>query len=127
MTMQFDPVKLFNSFRFAFNGLSLVIREQQNFRIHLLAACIVVVAGIFTGLSGTEWCIVVILIFLVLAMEALNSAIEKLVDFVSPEYHKQAGAVKDISAAAVLLTAISAVVAGLIIFLPRLISFKLNQ
>jgi diacylglycerol kinase len=58
---------------------------------------------------------------MVIAMETMNSAIEKLVDFVSPGFHEQAGAIKDISAAAVLLTVVGAVVAGLLIFLPKLI------
>ena len=60
-------------------------------------------------------------IFLVLAMEVVNTAIEKLVDFVSPAYHEMAGMVKDLSAAAVLLTAVGAVIAGTIIFLPKIL------
>jgi diacylglycerol kinase len=119
--MTFDARKFFNSFSYAFNGLRMVFQSQQNIRIHLLVACVVLIAGFFAGLTAVEWCIIVILIFLVFAMEAMNTAIEKLVDFVSPEFHRQAGAVKDISAAAVLLTAVGAIIAGLIIFLPRIL------
>jgi diacylglycerol kinase len=82
---------------------------------------VVVVTGIMLQLSTIEWSVVVLAMFTVLAMECVNTAIEKLVDFVSPGFHEQAGLVKDISAAAVLLTAIGAAVAGLFIFLPRII------
>ena len=59
-------------------------------------------------------------------MEAMNTAIEQLVDLVSPEYRKQAGVVKDVAAAAVLITAVTAVIIGIILFLPKLISINLN-
>jgi diacylglycerol kinase len=119
--MKFDPSKRLMSFTYAFRGLGVVLSQGHNFRIHLAVACIVVPAGLVARLTAIEWCIVVLSIFLVLAMEVMNTAIEKLVDFVSPGFHRRAGAVKDISAAAVLLTAIGAVIAGMIIFLPRLI------
>ncbi len=111
---------MYKKFGYALNGLKIVLTTQQNFRIHMVAACIVVTAGFVSGLSATEWCIITTTIFLVLAMEAVNTAIEKLVDFVSPAFHAQAGAVKDISAGAVLLTAVGAVITGIVIFLPRI-------
>ena len=119
--MRINPGRLLNSFGYAVKGLKIVLRSQQNIWIHLTIACIVVVSGFSAKLSATEWCIIVLAIFLVLAMETVNSAIEKLVDFISPGFHEQAGMVKDISAAAVLITAIGAVIVGFIIFIPRLI------
>jgi diacylglycerol kinase len=119
--MNFNPGKLLKSFGYAFNGLKMVLSSQQNFWIHLVVACFVVGAGMFSNLSASEWCIISIVIFLVLAMELLNTAVEKLVDFVSPGFHEQAGLVKDIAAAAVLLSTIGAVIVGLIIFLPRIL------
>jgi len=112
---------MFKRFGYAFNGLKIVFSSQQNIWIHFGVACMVVIAGIFLRLTDREWCIIVMAIFMVFAMEVLNTAIEKLVDFVSPGYHEKAGTVKDISAAAVLLTVIGAVITGLIIFLPKLI------
>ncbi|MDP1622053.1 MAG: diacylglycerol kinase family protein [Bacteroidales bacterium] len=112
---------MFKSFGFAVKGLKLAISSQQNFRIHVLVAVLVVAAGIFARLSAGEWCIIMITISMVLAMEAVNTAIEKLVDFVSPGFHEQAGTVKDISAGAVLITAIGAVIVGLVIFLPKMV------
>ena len=111
---------MFNRFGYAFKGLKIAL-GQQNFRIHLIVAGLVVVAGFIIGISVNEWGVVILTISLVLAMETMNTAIEKLVDFVSPGFHRQAGMVKDISAGAVLLTAIAAVIVGLIIFIPRLI------
>ena len=119
--MSYSMGRLFKRFGFAFNGVKIVSASQQNFRIHAVVAVIVVAAGILTRLTAMEWCVIVILIALVFAMEIMNSAMEKLVDFVSPGFHEQAGAVKDMSAAAVLVTAIAAVIAGLIIFVPKLI------
>ncbi|MFZ4523070.1 MAG: diacylglycerol kinase family protein [Bacteroidales bacterium] len=115
-----NPQKLIKGFGFAFNGLKIVFSSEQNFRIHLVAATLAVITGIFVHLSEIEWCIIVTSIFLVFAMEIMNTAIEKLVDLVSPGFHRQAGIVKDISAAAVLVTAMAAVITGLIIFLPKL-------
>ena len=119
--VNFGPDKLLKSFGYAFKGLKRVFVSEQNFRIHLIVAFIVVVSGIFARLTPMEWCIIVTTIFLVLAMEVVNTAIEKLVDFVSPGFQEPAGIIKDIAASAVLLTAIAAVIVGLIIFLPRVL------
>ena len=119
--MNFDPGKLLKSFGYALRGLKIVLTSQQNFRIHLCIAFLVVAAGIATRLSVNEWCIIVLTISVVFALEIVNTAIEKLVDLVSPAYNDHAGMVKDISAAAVLLTAIGAVIVGAIIFLPKIL------
>lgn len=107
-------------FGYALKGLKVVL-HQQNFLIHLAVAALVIIAGFYTGVSSSEWCILILTISLVLAMETINTAIEKLVDFISPGFHVQAGMVKDLSAGAVLLTAVGAVIVGLIIFLPKLL------
>ena len=112
---------LFRSFGFAFNGLSFAVGGQRNILIHLCIGSIVIAGGLFFQATPGEWCILVIMISLVLAMEVMNTAVEKLVDFVSPEYHRQAGIIKDLSAGAVLITAFAAVIVGIIIFLPKII------
>ena len=119
--MNFNPGRLLKTFGFAFSGIKIVLNSQQNFWIHIIVAGIVVAAGILAKLSANEWCIITVAISLVFALEVVNTAIEKLVDFISPAFHKQAGIVKDISAAAVLLTALGAVIVGLIIFIPRVL------
>lgn len=115
--------KTFRSFTFAFRGIGLVIRYENNTRVHLLAAGLVLVAGWTLQLTYIEWTIIITQIALVWAAEAFNSAIEKIVDFISPEFHPKAGAIKDIAAGAVLFIAIGAALTGLIIFGRKLIVF----
>jgi diacylglycerol kinase len=91
---------------------------DYNMLVHLPAATLVIAAGLYFKLSGIEWCWLVTAIALVLITETLNTALEKLVDLVQPDYHPLAGAVKDIAAAAVLLATLTAVVIGLIILFP---------
>lgn len=115
----FTPGKRLRSFKYAFNGIRLLITQEHNAWIHCFAAVCVVIAGCYFGLSQTEWIAVVIVIGAVLAAEAVNSAIEALADLVSPEYNEAIKRTKDLAAGAVLLMAIAAAVVGGIIFLPR--------
>jgi diacylglycerol kinase len=90
----------------------------RNFRIQAFVAVVVIVAGLTLGVSAGEWLVIFLFIALVLALEMVNSAIENMVNLVSPEYHPVAGRVKDLCAGAVLVVCVLATVAGLIIFLP---------
>jgi diacylglycerol kinase len=118
---KFSLTARFSSFSYAFHGLIKIIHDQHNFRIHLAAAVIVVTCGFIWRVSPLEWTILVLCIGFVLSIEAINTAIESIVDFVSPEYHELAGKIKDIAAAAVLVAAFVSAVAGLIIFIPKII------
>lgn len=109
------------SFGYAFTGLYQLVRSEPNARIHLVAAVLAVAAGFIFRISLTEWCIVAFAIALVFAAEGFNTAIEKLVDHLFPDYHETARIAKDVSAGAVLICAIAALVAGLIIFLPKIV------
>ncbi len=111
------------SFRYAWQGIRYLFQSQVNARIHAVAAVLVVTAGIVCGISPQEWLAIVISVVLVIALEAVNTALETLTDLVSPGNHPLAGKAKDLAAAAVLLAAIGAVVVGLIIFVPRLCLF----
>ncbi len=108
--------KTLRSFRYAWHGLYLVIRYENNTRVHLLASIAAVALGMFLELSSLEWALVLMQIGLVWAAETFNTALEKLVDLVSPEYHPLAGKVKDIAAGAVLIVSLMSVVVGGIIF-----------
>ena len=116
-----DIFKAVRSFRYAGAGIYSLFRYENNARIHLMACIAVVIAGVFFQISSTEWCLIVIQIALVWAGEAFNTAIEKLADLVSAEYHPVIKVVKDTAAAGVLLLAISAVIVGSVIFIPKLI------
>lgn len=93
----------------------------MNFKIHLAAILAVGFTGWYVHLSPAEWTSIVMAIGLVLVAELLNTAVELLVDLVSPGFNAQAGKVKDIAAGAVLVAAILSVVVGAIIFIPKLI------
>ena len=95
-------------------------KSEHNFRIHLAAALIVIILGFLFRIRSIEWMGIVLCFGLVIATEIMNTAVEKLVDFVSPQNNEKAGQIKDIAAAAVLVSACAACVAGLIIFLPYL-------
>ncbi|OGR44568.1 MAG: diacylglycerol kinase [Elusimicrobia bacterium GWA2_61_42] len=107
------------SFKYAGRGVWWACSEP-NFRIHLAAASAAVFLGFWLGLSAMEWCAVLLCFSAVMSAEALNSAVEKLTDLVSPGHHVLAGKAKDLAAGAVLISAVMAAVVGCIIFLPKL-------
>ncbi len=106
--------------RIALDGLKQVFVSEPNARIHGLITLGVFIAGWLLKISRLEWLSLVLTVGLVWVAEIFNTAVEKLVDLASPEIHPAAKAVKDISAGAVLASAVSAVVVGILIFGPRL-------
>jgi diacylglycerol kinase len=119
---KFSIIKRIKSFGFAFNGLKILIKEEHNSRIHIFATFCVIIAGFIIKLSAAEWIAVVFAIGFVITMEILNSAVENIADFVSPEKHYIIKKIKDLAAAAVLISAITAVIIGLIVFLPKILA-----
>lgn len=118
---KFCLIKRFKSFGYAFNGLKTLIAEEHNARIHLFAAVCTVIAGFVFKISVTEWIAVIFAIGLVFSLEIINSAIENFSDFISPERHDTIKKIKDMSAASVLISSITAFVIGIIIFVPRIV------
>lgn len=116
----FTLSKRLRSFKFAGNGIRLLITREHNAWIHCFAAVCVIIAGCWLGLSSTEWIAVVFAIAMVLAAEAVNSSIEALADLVSPDYNEAIKRTKDLAAGAVLILAIGAAIVGLIIFVPKI-------
>ncbi|QQL49268.1 diacylglycerol kinase family protein [Mucilaginibacter ginkgonis] len=112
--------KFLKGFTFAFNGLKYAFTTQVNFRVHTFATIVAVALGIYFHISPSEWCWIAACIAVVLITELLNTSIEILTDMVSPGYNVKAGHIKDISAGAVLVTAIFAVIVAGIIFIPKL-------
>ena len=113
--------KLINSFKFAFKGIGSSIRSERNMKIHFTMMILVVLAGIILNISMWEWITCFILFGLVISLEMVNTAIEIVVDLVSPTFNERAGRAKDIAAGAVLVNAIVAFIIGLIIFLPKVV------
>jgi len=112
--------KFIRGFGYALQGIWHATFTQLNFRVHLLATLVAAYLGYALHISANEWQWVILCVALVLMAELFNTAIEFLVDLVSPEYNKIAGHVKDMSAGAVLISAIFALATGAIIFLPKL-------
>lgn len=115
--------RLIKSFGYALSGIAYTVKTQLNFRIHLLAIAVVSCLGFVLSLTAAEWLWIVMAIGLVLVTELLNTAIELLVDLISPEYNATAGKVKDIAAGAVLVAAAISVITAAIIFIPKLIDY----
>ncbi len=108
------------SFTFAFNGIKYLVKTQHNFWIHIVAAIGVIIAGFYFNISTIEWVMICLTIGGVLTAEALNSAIELIVDKISPEFNKTAGLIKDVAAGAVLIFALAAAIIGALIFIPKI-------
>ncbi len=114
--MKASLIKCTKSFGFAWKGIVFVVSRENNMLYHLIATVAVIIAGAFVKLSLTEWALIIICIGMVWMAEFFNTAIEKLVDLVSPQFNEKAGLVKDIASGAVLVTAITALIVGLIVF-----------
>jgi diacylglycerol kinase len=111
-------MKLFaflRSFKFAFEGIAHTFRTQRNFKVHCGITVLVVGMGLALGIGPSEWAILAVTIALVFQAELVNTALEALVDKVSPEFHPLAKVAKDCAAGAVLVTALGAVVVGVLV------------
>src|SRR5688500_4832654 len=109
------------SFRFAAAGIVFILRTQPNARVHVLLAAVAVSLAAWLRLSPTAWAVLLVSMALVLALEAINTAIEFVVELASPQQHELARAAKDTAAAAVLIAALMSVGVGLCLFLPPLL------
>ncbi len=114
---------MIRSFSFAWNGLKICFASETNFRIHLLAAIVSLLLGAVLNISVAEWLVILFCIAFVTSMEMMNTALEKLCDLVHKDVHPGIKAVKDIAAGAVLLSASFSLIAGTVIFLPKIILY----
>ncbi len=115
-----SPIRLAKSFRYAWNGLRVTWREEQNFRLHGIAGVLVIIAGFWLHVEALEWIALIIVSGLVLLAEMSNTIFERIVDVLKPRIHPFAEVVKDMMAASVVLAVGVAVAVGVIIFVPRL-------
>ncbi len=114
--------RIINSFKYAFEGIKNALLTEKNFKVHISFMISVIICGIFFKISILEWLICIALFGLVIGAELFNTAIEIIVDLVMPETNFRAGLAKNISAGAVLVTAISSALIGFIIFIPKFIA-----
>ena len=120
---KFSIAKRLKSFTYAFNGLRVLIKEEHNAWIHLFATVCVVAAGMLFKISPMEWVAVVFAIGLVFGFEIINTSVEHIADFICSERDDRIKRIKDLAAAAVLVSAITAAVIGLIVFIPKIMEF----
>ncbi|MBO6754095.1 MULTISPECIES: diacylglycerol kinase family protein [Spongiibacter] len=123
MEKPFSLAERARSFRYAFSGLAELLRSQHNARVHLFASLLVVIVGLSLGVTRMEWCALLLAMMLVWIAEALNTALEFLCNLVSPDFHPLIKKSKDVAAASVLISAAGAVVIGILIFLPYLLTW----
>lgn len=122
MSGTLGSVSLLRSFGFALEGISYLIRTQRSAQIELAIGVVILALAAWLRITPLEWAVLVLAMALVLALEALNTAIELAVTLASPQRHPLAKAAKDVSAAMVLIAALASVVVGAILLGPRLLN-----
>jgi diacylglycerol kinase (ATP) len=109
----------FKSMGFAFKGAIKLITTEHSVMVQSCLAVVMIIAGFYFEISHEEWLIQTLAIGLVLGIEGLNTAVEKVADFIHPEYHERIGFIKDIAAGAVFFAAMTAIAIGCIIYIPK--------
>ena len=104
---------------YAFKGALYLLKTESSIKIQFAIAIAVTIAGFYFDISKTEWLFQIGFIGLVMSIEGLNTAIEYLSDFIHPEHHKSIGCIKDIAAGAVFIASFAAVLAGIVIYFPK--------
>lgn len=105
---------------FALRGALLLVRTEASIQVQVFIAIVMTAAGFYFDISNTEWIVQILTIAAIMGVEGLNTAVEKLADFVQPEFDKKIGVIKDVSAGAVMLVSIAATIIGFIIYLPKI-------
>ncbi|WP_306350581.1 diacylglycerol kinase family protein [Flavobacterium sp. '19STA2R22 D10 B1'] len=108
---------------YAVKGCYKLITTEHSVMVQSSIAVLITIAGFVCEISRTEWMFQILAIGMVLAIEGLNTAVEKIADFIHPNYHDRIGFIKDIAAGAVFFAALAAIAIGLIIYLPKVFSF----
>ncbi|XLS30615.1 diacylglycerol kinase [Flavobacteriaceae bacterium M23B6Z8] len=112
--------KRIQSIGYAFKGMVLLATTEASIKVQLLIALVVTGAGFYFDISQTEWMLQILTIALIISIEGLNTAVEKMADFVHPDFNNKIGFIKDIAAGAVFVTALAAVIVGCFIYLPKI-------
>ncbi|MFK7968872.1 MAG: diacylglycerol kinase family protein [Bacteroidia bacterium] len=119
--------KEIQSFGHAFRGIAMLFKEEGHARIHAIAVACIVGLGFWLGLDAWEWCAILMCMGLVISLEAVNTAVERLADRVSKEKHPLLKDAKDVAAGAVLIAVLFAAVIWSIIFIPKILDFFLSE
>lgn len=109
------------SIRYALKGAFKLITTEHSVMVQFSLAILLIIAGFYFRISREEWMMQILAFGLVLGVESLNTAVEKIADFIHPEFHDRIGFIKDIAAGAVMFAATAAIAVGLIIYVPKLL------
>jgi diacylglycerol kinase (ATP) len=109
-----------NGIKFAFRGLWILIKSENSIKVQLGIAILMTLAGFYFDISSEEWMLQLLAIGLVMGIEGVNTAIEKIADYIQPSYDIKIGRIKDISAGAVMIASLMASCVGLLIYLPKI-------
>jgi diacylglycerol kinase (ATP) len=112
-------VNRLRSIKYAFNGAYLLLKTEASIKVQFCIGILMTIVGFLCHLSYTEWILQTLTIGLVLAIEGINTAVEEIADFIHPEQHPKIGLIKDISAGAVFIMALTAIIVGIIIYFPK--------
>ncbi len=113
------------SFSYAFKGIALALK-QRNMKVILCCAVLTVIAAVILKVNANHWCILLICIGLVISLEMINSAVEGIVDLISPDYNEKAGNIKDMAAGAVLVFSVISLIIGILILGKYFLEFIYN-
>ena len=113
-------VNRLKSVGYAFKGAVYLVKTESSVKIQVFIAIAVTIAGFYFDISNTEWLIQITFIGLVMSLEAMNTAVEYISDFIHPDRHDSIGRIKDIAAGAVFIAAISATIAAMVIYIPKI-------
>ncbi len=117
--------RLFNSFKYASEGIIYAFKYEQNITVHFIAMLLAVALGIIFKISITEWLVITLIIGLVIATELINTSIEATIDLITDQTHPLAKIAKDTAAGAVLVFGITALIIAALIFVPKIINLFL--
>ncbi|WP_033960447.1 diacylglycerol kinase [Psychroserpens jangbogonensis] len=113
-------VNRLKSIGYAFKGAVYLVKTESSIKIQVFIAIAVTIAGFYFDISNTEWLIQIAFIGLVMSLEGMNTAVEYISDFIHPDRHDSIGRIKDIAAGAVFIAAVSASIAALVIYIPKI-------
>ncbi|MCZ4318436.1 diacylglycerol kinase family protein [Aequorivita viscosa] len=111
--------KRLKAFRYAFKGAFLLLRHEASIQVQTALAIVMTIAGFYFEISAVEWMFQIFAIGLILSVEGLNTAVEKIADFVHPDFHNKIGFIKDVAAGAVFFAAVTAIIIGCFIYIPK--------
>ncbi|MBI5077240.1 diacylglycerol kinase family protein [Candidatus Falkowbacteria bacterium] len=110
--------RLLQSFKCAFRGLGSVVKKEQNFRVHIIAALLAIFFGIYFEIKLWQWSLIILMVAAVFILELVNTAFERLADMLEPKIHDYVREIKDIMSAIVLIASLTSLIIALLVFLP---------